>query len=95
MRSACEWPWAHKEGRSLKLVVGQGAVLALIGIAAGMAGAFALTRVLQSLLFQVSTTDPAIFTAVPFLLCAIALFATYLPARRAAKVDPIVALRYE
>jgi putative ABC transport system permease protein len=79
----------------LKLVVGQGAVLALIGIAAGLAGAFALTRVLRSLLFEVSTTDPVIFTTVPLLLCAVALAATYLPARRAANVDPIVALRYE
>ncbi|MGI8745081.1 MAG: ABC transporter permease [Bryobacteraceae bacterium] len=79
----------------LKLVVGQGAVLALIGIAAGLAGAFALTRVLQSLLFEVSPTDPVVFAGVPLLLGAVALLATYLPARRASKVDPIVALRYE
>lgn len=71
-----------QRGQILKLVVGQGALLALIGIAAGLAGALALTRVLRSLLFQVSTTDPAIFTAVPVLLCAIALFPTYLPAPR-------------
>lgn len=79
----------------LRLVVGQGAVLASIGIAVGLAGAFALTRVLRSLLFEVSTTDPVIFTAVPLLLGMVALAATYLPARRAAKVDPIIALRYE
>lgn len=79
----------------LQLVVGQGAALALIGIAAGLAGALALTRVLRSLLYQVSPTDPLIFTIAPVLLCAVALLATYLPARRAAKVDPMVALRYE
>ena len=79
----------------LKLVVGQGALLMLIGIAGGLAGAFALTRVLRSLLFEVTTTDPVVFATVPLLLCAVALFASYLPARRAAKMDPLTALRYE
>jgi len=79
----------------LRLVAGQGVVLFLVGIIAGLAGAFALTRVLSSLLFQVSPTDPAVFTTVPLILGAVALVATYWPARRASKVDPIIALRYE
>jgi putative ABC transport system permease protein len=79
----------------LRLVVGQGLVLALIGTVAGLAGAFALTRYLRSLLFNVSPTDPWTFIAVPVVLCAVALGASYFPARRAAGVDPIVALRYE
>jgi putative ABC transport system permease protein len=79
----------------LRLVVGQGLILALIGTAAGLAGAFALTRYLRSLLFNVSPTDQWTFIAVPLVLCAVALGASYFPARRATKVDPIVALRYE
>ena len=67
----------------------------LIGTVAGLAGAFALTRVLRSLLFEVSTTDPVVFATVPLLLCAVAMLACYLPARRAAKMDPLIALRYE
>jgi putative ABC transport system permease protein len=79
----------------LRLVVGQGLLLALIGIAAGLAGALALTRYLRSLLFEVSPTDPWTFVGVPVILCAVAVAASYFPARRAARVDPIVALRYE
>jgi putative ABC transport system permease protein len=67
----------------------------LIGIALGLVGAFALTRVLSSLLFGISATDRITFAALSILLGAIALLASYLPARRAAKVDPIIALRYE
>ncbi len=79
----------------LRLVVGQGLLLALIGIAAGLAGALALTRYLRSLLFEVSPTDPWTFVGVPVILCAVAVAASYFPARRAARVDPIVALRHE
>jgi putative ABC transport system permease protein len=79
----------------LKLVLGQGLLLALIGVVIGIAGAFALTRVMASLLFNVSATDPTTFASVALLLIAVALLASYIPARRAMKVDPMVALRYE
>ena len=78
-----------------KMIVGRGMLLALPGMAAGIAGAFALTRVLSSLLFGISPTDPVTFIAVPLLLAAVALLATYIPARRAIRVDPMIALRYE
>jgi len=77
----------------LRLVLGQGFVLALAGIAAGLAGAFALTRVLESLLFRVSATDPATFAGVAVLFLLVALAASYIPARRATRIDPMAALR--
>jgi putative ABC transport system permease protein len=79
----------------LRLVVGQGIVLALVGIAVGLGGAFALTRLMRTLLFDVRPTDPLTFITLPLLLAAVALLASYVPARRATKVDPLVALRYE
>jgi putative ABC transport system permease protein len=76
-------------------IMRQGLLLALAGIAAGIAGALALTQVIASLLFEVSATDPIIFTGIPLLLTAVALVACLIPARRASRVDPMVALRYE
>lgn len=79
----------------LQLVIRQALALVAIGIAIGLAGAFALTRVMASLLFGVSATDALTFVLISLLLGGVALLASYLPARRAAKVDPMIALRYE
>jgi putative ABC transport system permease protein len=84
------------QGRSvLGLVIGQGMKFVLIGVGVGIAGALALTRVLSSLLFNVSATDPLTFVGVSALLALVALLACYVPALRAMKVDPMVALRSE
>jgi putative ABC transport system permease protein len=79
----------------LRLVLGQGGKFALIGIAIGMVAAFGLTRLMSSLLFSVSASDPATFAAVAILLALVAIFACCIPARRAMRVDPMVALRHE
>ena len=79
----------------LRMVLGQGMRVAVIGIVIGLAAAFALTRLLSSMLFEVSPTDLRTFSIVAALLGGIALFACFIPARRATKVDPLVALRYE
>jgi putative ABC transport system permease protein len=79
----------------LQLVIRQALMLTSMGIAIGLAGAIALTRIMSSLLFGVSATDGLTFVITPLLLGGIALLASYIPARRGAKVDPMVALRYE
>jgi putative ABC transport system permease protein len=82
-------------GHLRRAVLREGLLLTTFGIAAGIAGALALTQTMASLLFEVSATDPVIFTVLPLVLVVVALLACYVPARRAASVDPMVALRHE
>jgi putative ABC transport system permease protein len=82
-------------GNVLRLVLGSASLTIAVGLAAGLLGAFILTRFMESLLFGVGAADPLTFAGVALLLAAVAMVATYVPARRAAQVDPIVALRYE
>jgi putative ABC transport system permease protein len=82
-------------GDVLRLVVGHGLSLSLIGIAIGLVASFALTRLMKGLLFGISATDPVTFIAISLLLAVIGLLASWIPARRATRVDPLVALRYE
>jgi putative ABC transport system permease protein len=79
----------------LRMVLGQGGKIAFAGIAIGLAASFGLTRLMSSLLFSVSASDPLTFVGVAILLILVAMLACYVPARRAMKVDPMVALRYE
>jgi len=79
----------------LKLIVGKGLLLTLIGIGVGLLSAFGLTRVMQTLLFGISTTDWVTFVGVAVFVTIVGLIASAIPARRATRVDPLVALRYE
>ncbi len=82
-----------QQGDILRLLVGESFRLALVGVAGGIAGAFGLTRLMRNLLFHVSETDPATFVTVALLFLCVALVASYIPARRATRIDPIAALR--
>ena len=79
----------------LRMMVGHGAKLAGVGIALGLAGSYAATRVLSSMLYGITAHDAATFVVVPVVLLAVCLAASYIPARRAARVDPMEALRHE
>jgi putative ABC transport system permease protein len=79
----------------VRLVVGQGMTLTILGVAIGLAGSLGLTRLLSNMLYEVPATDPLTFLTVSLALIAVAFLASYIPSRRATRVDPIVALRYE
>jgi putative ABC transport system permease protein len=84
-----------RAGDVARLLVGEGMRLAALGIVIGLAGALVLTRFMRGLLYEVSATDPLTYAGIAALLALVALLACYLPARRAARVDPLVALRHE
>ncbi len=83
------------QAQILRLVVGRGMITSLIGAAAGVAAAFQLTRALSGMLYGVTARDPLVFAGVPLLLIAVSVIASFVPARRATRIDPLVALRYE
>ena len=82
-------------GGILKMVLGQGLLTVAIGLAVGLVGSLLLTRTMRSMLFEVSPNDPVTMIGIAFLLLIIAMVASYIPARRATRVDPMIALRYE
>ena len=83
------------QAQILRLVVGRGLVTSLIGAGIGLAAALQLTRALSGMLYGVTATDPLVFAGVPLLLVAVSVVASYVPARKATRIDPLVALRYE
>ena len=95
MKSESAWPWARNAATFCGLVVGHGLRLAVLGAALGLLAAIAITRGMSSMLFGVSATDPLTLAIVLLLVTAVAVLAAYIPARRATRVDPMIALRYE
>jgi putative ABC transport system permease protein len=79
----------------LRIVLGEGALIVVAGVGAGLFGSVLLTRFLQTMLFEIKPTDPITFTALTILLAGVALMASFIPARRASRIDPLVALRHE
>jgi putative ABC transport system permease protein len=79
----------------LRMIIRQGMTLVLIGVAVGLACAFALSRIMSNLMFDITVTDPATYAFIALLLTAVSLLACYIPARRATRVDPMIALRYD
>jgi len=84
-----------QRGAVLKLIMGQGVILTVLGLGIGLVGTFVFTRMLAQFVFAIGTTDPLTLVASSILLCGVALAATLVPALRAMRIDPIVALRYE
>jgi len=82
-------------GDVLRMILGQGMAVIMIGVALGLGASFGLLRLMKSLLFGVSETDPLTYVSITLVLVMVALLACYIPARRATKVDPLEALRYE
>ena len=95
MKSVFAWPWELGEADVLRMVLSKSLALTGVGLGIGMIGAVVLTRLLENLLYEVKPTDPATLVAVSVVLIAVSALASYIPARRAAGVDPMVALRYE
>ena len=84
-----------KQSDVLRLILAEGFWLVMLGVVGGLGGAFAATRVLTTLLFEVKPTDPMTFIVLSLLLATTALLASYIPARRATRIDPLIVLRYE
>jgi ABC-type antimicrobial peptide transport system permease subunit len=84
-----------RRGDILRTILGEGALIVIVGLGAGLIGSALLTRFLQTLLFDIKPTDPLTFGALTILLAGVALLASFIPARRASRIDPLVALRHE
>jgi putative ABC transport system permease protein len=93
--AACFVIWSLVIPHILEMILKQGATLILIGVFVGLAGALVLTRLMSHMLYGISPNDPIIFALIALMLTIVALVACYIPARRAARVDPVIALRAE